>query len=180
MNKLEFFTPLMHKEEYKFLESFLTKDDILLEYGSGAGTIYFSGLVSKVYAIEHDIDWYNVVKTVIDNYDIKNIDLHYIKGIEVENQKTQRHIAFEEYIKSPKERNFEFTKVLVDGRARKYCAQFIAENYDNEDLIVFVHDFNFNNVEGYEDETYFDDILKHYDIIDRVTTGQGIVALKRK
>jgi len=179
MNKFEFFTPLMHKNEYKFIEKFLTPDDILLEYGSGSGSIYFSGLVKKAIAIEHDIDWYNTIKTSIDTFNVTNLDLYHVPGKHVDDQKLYRHIAFEDYIKFPKTHNLEFTKVLVDGRARKHCAAFISEIID-ENVIVFIHDFNHNDVEGYVDEDYFTDILKHFDIVDFEHSGQGIIALKKK
>lgn len=179
MNKFEFFTPLMHKNEYKFLEKFLTPNDILLEYGSGSGSIYFSGLVKKAISIEHDIEWYDTIKKSIDNFNITNLDLYYVPGKHVENQKLFRHIAFEDYIKFPKTQNLEFTKVLIDGRARKHCAEFISEIID-ESIIVFIHDFNFNNVEGYIDEDYFSDILKHFDVVDFESTGRGIIALRKK
>ena len=178
-NKYEFFTPLMHKEEYKFIEKYLNNDDILLEWGAGSSTIYFSGIVKQIISIEHDIDYYQQFKKNIDAFNIQNVSLNYVKGVEVSDNKKFRHIAFKDYIEFPKTNNLKFTKVLIDGRARKHCAKFVYDLID-ENMIVFIHDFNFNNVEGYIDEEYFDDILSKYDIIDRVTTGQGIVALKKK
>ena len=176
-NRFEFFTPLMHKHEYKFIEKYLNRDDVLLEYGSGSGTIYFSGLVDKVISIEHDYHYFNLIKRVIDKYEIDNIDLYHVSGIPVKDQKLERSIAFSDYIKFAE--NFKFTKVLIDGRARKYCAEFISKIID-KDVIVFIHDFNYNNVEGYADDDYWSDILKNYDIFDIETNGQGIVALKKK
>lgn len=176
---LKYFTPLMHKFEYEFIVKFLTKDDVLLEWGSGNGTIYFSNFVNKLISLEHDKDYYEVIKNTIDVYKIENIDLHHIPGVKVEDQKKQRNIAFADYINFPITHNLKFNKVLIDGRARKYCATSICD-YIDYDTIVFIHDFNYNNVEGYEDETYFDDILEKYYIFDRVTDGQGIVALKKK
>ena len=169
----------MHEIEYKFVERFLDDNDVLLEWGSGNGTIYFSTLVKKLISLEHDIDYYSQVKKTIDVFDIKNIDLYHISGTKVENQKLQRHIAFYDYIHFPIVNNMKFNKVLIDGRARKHCAITIYD-YIDEETIVFIHDFNFNNVEGYEDESYFDDILEKYYILDRVTKGRGIVALKKK
>lgn len=179
MNKFDFFTPLMHEFEFKFIENFLQKNDILLEWGSGNGTIYFSSLVKKLISLEHDKDYYDIIKKTIDAYQIKNIDLYYIPGTKVKDQKKERHIAFADYINFPIKNNLKFDKVLIDGRARKHCAISISEYIDYETL-VFIHDFNFNNVEGYEDENYFNDILEKYYIFDQVTKGQGIVALKKK
>jgi len=178
-SELKLFTPLMHEFEYKFIEKYLDHNDTLLEWGSGNGTIYFSALVNKLISIEHDKDYYRIIKNTIDAYDIKNIDLFYVPGIKVKDQKKDRHVAFADYIKFPVVNDIKFNKVLIDGRARKHCAIFISE-YIDENTLVFIHDFNYNNVEGYVDETYFDDILKYYDIFDVVESGQGIVALKKK
>lgn len=179
MNNLFAFKPLMHEFEYKFIENYLKKNDILLEWGSGNGTIYFAAFVKKLISLEHDKDYYDIIKKTIDAFEIKNIDLYHIGGIKVKDQKKERHIAFAEYINYPIVNKMKFDKVLIDGRARKYCAISIAD-YINEDTLVFIHDFNYNNVEGYEDENYFSDILEKYYIFDRVTKGQGIVALKKK
>lgn len=177
--ELKSFTPLMHEFEYKFIEKFLEKTDILLEWGSGNGTIYFSNLVKKIISIEHDKDYYDIIRKTIDAYNIQNLELYHVPGVKVQNQKKERHIAFADYINFPIINNLKFNKVLIDGRARKHCAIAISD-YIDYDTLVFIHDFNFNNVEGYEDENYFNDILEKYYIFDRVTKGQGIVALKKK
>jgi tRNA/tmRNA/rRNA uracil-C5-methylase (TrmA/RlmC/RlmD family) len=179
MNQLESFIPLMYKHEYEFILKYLNKNDVFLEWGSGNGTLYFSTYVNKLISIEHDVDYYNIMKTAIDAYEIKNIELINVPSVAVTDQKSQRHIAFAEYINYPIKNNLKFNKVLIDGRARKFCAITIAD-YIDENTIIFIHDFNFNNVEGYDDESYFDDILSIYDIVERLTEGRGIVSLKKK
>jgi len=169
MNSLEFFTPLMHKDEYTFLEKYLNPNDILLEWGSGNGTLYFSGLVKKVISIEHDIDWYNMIKKVIELFDIKNIEQYHIPA-HTPNPVPCRYAQFKDYIEFPKQNNLQFTKVLIDGRARKYCARSIAD-YINQNCVVFIHDFNRED---------YQKVLKYYDKVDVISSGQGIVALKRK
>lgn len=178
-NKFESFIPLMHKLEYKLVEKYLNKNDILLEWGSGSSTIYFSGLVKGVLSIEHDIDYYNQVKKIVDFYNINNIQLFYVKGNMVVDQKKHRFEAFENYIKLPLDKKLKFTKVLIDGRARKYCAMLISEIISDNELI-FIHDFNYNDVEGYVDDDYFSDILNCYDVIEFERSGQGMVVLKKK
>ena len=51
VNRFESYRPLMNEWEYKFIEKFLVPSDILLEWGSGNSTLYWSGLVSKVISI---------------------------------------------------------------------------------------------------------------------------------
>jgi hypothetical protein len=169
MNKFNFFRPLMHEHEYKFIEKYLKKDDTLLEYGSGNSTIYFSGIVKNVISIEHDIDWINSLKKVINAYDITNIELIY-QAAHSPDPKPCRYEQFKDYIHLPATRKLKFTKALIDGRARKYCAKYLWDIID-ENVIVFIHDFNRSDYQM---------SLKYYDLVDINTDGQGIAALKKK
>lgn len=180
MNKFNFFTPLMYYNEYKLVEKYLNKDDIFLEWGSGNSTIYFSGMVKKLITLEHDKYYWDQTESAIKMFDIKNIEnILIISKVNLRPTKENRYKVFEEYINFPKNNDIEFTKVLIDGRGRKFCALSILDIID-ENVIVFIHDFNHDDVEGYPDDDYFNDILKHYDIVERVLDGRGIVALKKK
>jgi len=168
-NKYDSFIPLMHEHEYEFIEKYLNSDDTLLEFGAGQSTIYFSGIVKKVISIEHDIDWINKINDTIKAYDIKNINLHYVK-YNLPEPIPCRYEQFKDYIEFAKKKKFKFTKVLIDGRARKYCAKSIW-NVIDENIIVFIHDFN---------RPDYQKTLKYYDIIEQSEKGQGIVALRKK
>jgi hypothetical protein len=168
-NKFKSYIPLMNEWEYKFIEKYLTSTDILLEWGSGNSTIYWSGIVSSVISLEHDIDWINDLSKVIDAHEIKNIDLRYIPA-NSPNPIPCRYAQFKDYIHYPVNNNLKFTKVLIDGRARKYCAKYIWDSID-ENVILFIHDFN---------RPDYQMTLKYYDLIDVEWRGQGIAALKKK
>lgn len=168
-NKFDFFVPLMHEPEYKFIEKFLTEDDIFLEWGAGNSTIYFSGLVKQIISVEHNNDWINNIETAIKSYDIKNIKINYVPA----NSPTPnpcRYEQFKDYVEFVNNQKLKFSKVLIDGRARKYCAKSIY-NLIDENVIVFIHDFN---------RPDYKKTLKYYDVIEQVTTGEGIAALKKK
>jgi len=169
MRKFECFRPLMHEHEYKFIEKYLNNSDTLLEWGCGNSTIYFSDIVKNIISIEHDIDWINTLKEVINVYDIKNINLHHIPA-HFPQPIPCRYEQFKDYVEYVKKNKFKFTKVLIDGRARKYCAKSIWD-YIDEETIVFIHDFN---------RPDYQKTLKYYDLIDVNYNGQGIAALKRK
>lgn len=160
----------MAKDEYQFIEKYLNKDDILLEWGCGNSTIYYSGLVKKLISIEHDIDYFNFIKNAINAYNIDNIEQIHIPA-HYPQPNPSRYEQFKDYIEYPSKNNLKFTKVLIDGRGRIYCA-FSIVNMLNENVIVMIHDFN------REEYQY---VLDYYDIVDRIThTRQGIVALKKK
>ena len=168
-NKFESFRPLMHEFEYEFIKKYLNENDILLEWGAGNSTLYWAGVVKKVISVEHDIYWYDKINKIINFYDIKNIELYNIPP-HTPDPIPCRYAQFKDYIEFPKNENFKFTKVLIDGRARKYCAKSIADMIDN-DVIVFIHDFN---------RPDYQKTLDYYDVIEVITEGQGIAALKKK
>lgn len=169
INKYENFIPLMHKLEYELIEKFLTSDDILLEWGSGNSTIYWAGIVKKVITLEHDIIWHDNIKDIIHIYNIDNIQQFRIPAHSPEPIPC-RYAQFKDYIEFPKKEKLKFTKVLIDGRARKYCAKNIVDIID-DDVIVFIHDFN---------RPDYQMTLKYYDPIEIITEGQGIASLKKK
>jgi len=150
--------PWMTNNQIEIIKSYLKPSDIVLEYGIGGSTLYFSKYVKKYLSIEHDFDWFEKIK---NNYKLaKNIELHYCKPnneidlpvwIGKEND-------FLDYINYVDKLNYKiYNKVLIDGRARKFCAKKIL-NYINEYSLVFFHDF-------FERERYHD-ILNYYKIIN--------------
>ena len=174
MNKFNFFSPFMYNDERDFITKYLDRDDILLEWGSGNSTIYFSGIVKKVISIEHDISFFNYVKKTINFYDIDNVDIVLIPSdieVGIKSPNKDNYEEYISYIEYPSKNDLKFTKVLIDGRARNYCASSIL-NMINDNTIVFVHDFN--NIDYHK-------ILDNYDIIDRLSnhSNMGIVSLKK-
>ena len=169
-SKFESFIPLMATDEYQFIEKYLNKNDILLEWGCGNSTIYYSDMVKKLISIEHDIDYFNFIKNAINAYNIKNIkQIHIPAHFPIPNP--TRYEQFKDYIEYPSKNNLKFNKVLIDGRGRIYCA-FSIVNMIDENVIVMIHDFN---------RQEYQYVLDYYDIIERIThTRQGIVALKKK
>jgi hypothetical protein len=167
-NKFDSFIPLMYNDECEFISNFLNDDDILLEWGSGNSTIYWSGLVKKVITIEHHKKYYDFVEKVKNGYGITNIKQIFIPP----NDNLTEYGKFIDYIEYPKNNNIKFTKVLIDGEARNFCAKSIV-NIINENTIVFVHDFN---------NKKYQEILENYSIIKQLSSHEnmGIVALKIK
>jgi hypothetical protein len=178
INRFHFFTPLMHRKEWEFVQRYLDDSHTLFEWGCGGGTLFFSGLVDKLISIEHDQFWYDTIRKNIEAFGANNIDLRLVPST-IKDRTIPRYGQFRHYIEWPVENKINFHRVLIDGRARKECAHAIWK-YINQDVVVFIHDFNFNNPEGYEDLNYHSDILKDYTIIDFEKSGRGIVALKTK
>lgn len=164
-DSLTYYLPMMDDEEVEFILRYLSSDDTLLEYGSGNSTLFFSVFVNKVISIEHDKYWYDILNSV----KLENIEMHFIPNV-INDGSLCRYLEFKDYVNYPIDNKLKFNRVLIDGRARKYCAKQLFQ-YIDEDVIVFIHDFN---------RPDYRKVLKYYDIIDMRTKGRGIVALRKK
>jgi precorrin-6B methylase 2 len=91
-----------------FLSERLKDDFILFEYGSGASTSYFSKKVQTVVSVEHDEQWFNLVKANLTN----NVTLIF------EPLNTNGT-----YCRLIHQFNNKFDIVLVDGRDRVNCVK---------------------------------------------------------
>jgi hypothetical protein len=182
----------MHKDEVKAIESYLKKDFIMLEYGSGGSTSYFPNLVAEYFSIEHDGEWYDTIKSNLP----KNVDFNHIDiGLELGkwgrpskwrrkaksswddllSPESERFKIFEQYITFPKLLRKTFDAVLIDGRARPECAKFIL-GHIHDDSIVFIHDF------WQGKRSYYQVVFEGYDLVEKVTPkrGRSLVVLKKK
>ena len=163
--------PWLADNEFNFLKSFLKKDTIAFEWGSGGSTIELSKYVKEYYSVEHDFKWYNLVLKNIN----KKVRLYYMPP-NVANLKwfpvfkEGNYKDFKDYIETVDligslGKKFDF--VFIDGRARVDCA-LQALPYLSDKAVVFIHDC---------DRSYYWEVLKYYEIVDVV--GR-LIALKKK
>ena len=59
--------PRMFEKQIKIIESYLSEKHIMLEYGAGGSTFHFSKFVQKYVSIEHDENWYEKLKNLVNN-----------------------------------------------------------------------------------------------------------------
>ena len=147
-------TPFMTSDEISFIEKEYNKNDIVLEWGSGGSTIQFSKLVKKYYSIEHDREWYDKVNSVKP----ENVSYFFVAQNLPRTFPTKKE-EFIDYIKYINKLNVKkFDIILIDGRARAYCAKE-ALNYIDKNSKVIVHDWERAEYKG---------ILQDYDIISQI------------
>jgi len=167
--------PWMSEEEIKLIEKYLKPEHTALEWGSGGSTAHFAKYVKYWHSIEHNREWYEKVK----DSKPENVSLHYVGP---DHRMKQRHGVsskwpinenFRVYANYPTTLDTKFDIVLVDGRARKWCALEIMRCIKN-DSVVFIHDFWMRADRNYHD------VFEYFDVIDKVTTGQSLVALRLK
>jgi len=165
--------PWMSKEVIKSIKSYLNKNQVFFEWGAGGSTIEFSKYVKRYYSVEHDFEWYNLVKNRLKKK--ANVKIYYLPPC-TENLKwfpifnEGKYTDFKNYVRFVNNiglLGIKFDVVLIDGRARVDCAIEVLP-YLSKDAIVFIHDF---------DRQYYWKVLKYYEIVDIV---DNLVELRRK
>ena len=161
----------MNTNQIDLIASYLDSTHLMLEYGAGGSTIYFSQYVKKYISIEHDINWITKLK---EQKLPSNVELYYCAP----NNNLQlpvwegKYQDFENYINYvdllPYKR---YDRVLIDGRARQYCAKKIL-NFIDQISIVFVHDF-------FERNKYLS-VLNDYILIDKEDREKPTLAIFKK
>jgi len=127
--------PWMDDSEILLILKHLYYTDTMLEWGSGGSTNYFPHFVNKYYSIEHDDEWASKMTNLPSN-----VEYHKISWDSPRTIPTQRS-QFETYISHIDKLGVDkFDKILIDGRARGWCAEY-ALNYLHKDSIIFIHDF---------------------------------------
>ena len=170
MNKDIELVPWMDDNEIEFLLSLLKPTDVMLEWGCGGSTLCFSKAVKEYYSIEHNEEWYKKISDHLKENE--NIFMYHIPT-DIPRKLKFGPSSYHEFVTYINHVDFidkKFDKVLIDGRARQWCAEKV-KNYLNDDAIVFLHDF------GKPDRERYNSVLNHYIVINKVGT---LVALKKK
>lgn len=144
----------MTSPEINMIQKYLSDDMIVLEWGSGGSTLYFPRYVKRYFSIEHNKHWYEKGT----NAKPDNCTIYWVKENAPRTRPTKRK-EFKDYVEYIHCLGIEkFDAVLIDGRARIYCA-FEVKPYLKEDSIIFLHDCH---------RKEYKEIYEHYDEIDKV------------
>ena len=133
--------------------SFLAKNTIFFEYGSGCSTFIAKYYTKKSYAVEGNIKWYNIginngLKDILLFKDLKCDGTGRLLSYPGKKSKLKDWKQFFQAYK--KEYNADV--ILIDGRFRVACGLDIFNKIRN-DTIVLIHDYinikNYHILENY-------------------------------
>lgn len=112
-------TPAMSEETVKFIESIITRDMRILEFGSGGSTIWFAKRAKKVISFEHQKDWYLAVKERLNKRGHNNVSLN-LRPRYLYKMKPRIYGRFDIILVDPKARNKD-NEII---QSRLLCAKF--------------------------------------------------------
>lgn len=164
-------TPMdMTAKEFGFISSILNEDDTVLEYGSGSSTLYFSKYVKNYYSIEHVKAWYDTVSSQVQN----NTKIFHVEcffrdnNIHCDYSSEDHKLKWQPYFKKVHELPCgKYNKILIDGRARAYCAVEVLEYLDVNGLLM-IHDYTHRS----KYHNIVESLYKKINIIDSLAVFQ--------
>jgi hypothetical protein len=107
-----------------FITDRLSKEFTVFEFGSGNSTLFFAGKVKEVISVEHNIEWYNKLKSKMPG----NTNLILSKSD-----------SMEDYIAAIEQSSQEFDLIIIDGIHRVDCC-VSAPNYLTDKGIIILDD----------------------------------------
>lgn len=139
-------------DEQNLLFSAITKDSIVLEWGSGKSTPAIAKRCKKLVSIEHNLQWMQDVRKMLEAENITNVlQLHVERNHEEMPGHDGTHRDYAHYVQLPlklaKERDLQFDIIFIDGRARVACSQ-VASQILTDGGFIFIHDYK-NPAEEY-------------------------------
>ena len=163
--------PLLTKS---FIEHFIAQDlsdKVLLEFGSGKSTIFWSSYFDKIYSYESNINWFNEIKKHLN----KNVELVLVNDKDIlQNMELVIHVKNSDYIiidnDSKPISRFEYARfvlhhkkedsqiILDNGTWQLSAYKFLQDNF-------FCRDFPGTNTEDQDTVTtlFFERKTKKYD-----------------
>ena len=142
-------TPNIHPKEIELVQSYCSKDTIMLEYGCGGSTTIFPRYVKKYYSIEHNLDWFWNENIYIELLKISgglNRIIHYrnMIGSELSDNlctdlQTRKRFHYKQLIKSGKINVRDGVIRLIEELARDDIEQIIVTTSGRDSLEPFLH-----------------------------------------
>ena len=115
------------------------KNITAFEYGSGASTVWLAKRVKQLYSVEHNKEWYGVVKKYISGY--SNINYKLIEPDKFISQEylssKEQRVSFFNYVHEINNFNNKFDLIVIDGRARNACLKVALKNLKKNGIIIF-------------------------------------------
>ena len=149
------------------LKKIVRPDMEVFEYGSGGSTLFWASRVKKVVSVEHDKEWYEILKGQLDAGQSARIEYLLIEPQSdpgfgkkrfqnpddyVSSDEHYKGMSFERYVKAiDSYPDNHFDVIIVDGRARPSCIKHALPKLkrngwlvvDNSDRSYYLEPFSF-------------------------------------
>lgn len=124
--------PWLSSSANSILDSYLTKDDVGLEFGSGRSTVWFAERIAHLTTVEHDESWAEIVRQLLQKTKCTNVEYHLLSTDAKDNEGANS--PYVSVIDTFEDVSLDFC--LVDGSHREFCALKVLEKIRPGGLLV--------------------------------------------
>jgi len=124
--------PWLTRSANNILDSYLTKSDVGLEFGSGRSTVWFAKHIAHLTSVEHDESWGVIVRQLLQKTKCTNVEYHLLSTEAKDNEETNS--PYVSVIDTFDDVSLDFC--LVDGLQREFCALRVLEKIRPGGLLV--------------------------------------------
>lgn len=140
--------PWLSPTSILFLNKYLTKEMIGAEFGSGSSTLFLASRISKLYSVEHNKDWYDLIQEKLKLFNYSNVDYRFVTQndkadfikdtfeLEQSNDFDIRrdYVNYFKALNDIKDHSLDFA--IVDGRARTECCLEILPKIKKDGMLI--------------------------------------------
>lgn len=171
--------PHLSNNDLNLFYSYLDKATVYFEYGSGGSTYQASirDNIVKIYSVESDITWHNVLKDTINNNKVEYIYNEMDTkpnnwGNPGVNSTSLQKINYSNSIRNiTKKEQESIDLILIDGRFRVACCLKCFDVISDECLICF---------DDFLNRQQYHIVLDYYDIIEKTIDNRMVIIKKKK
>ncbi|MBO75983.1 MAG: hypothetical protein CME17_01010 [Gemmatimonadetes bacterium] len=130
--------PWISKEAIARLDELLTPDMVGIEWGSGAGTIWYASRLKFLHTYEHEKVWVDKLQLYVDRYAVDpNVTIHHAPATQEGDSQFLGNDGryYEQYsmaLGSPDKADV----IFVDGRARSACLKTAIQKLSSGGVLV--------------------------------------------
>jgi hypothetical protein len=103
----------------EYLNNMDFSQKIIFEYGSGNSSSYWAKKAKKVFSIEHDKDWYEIIKSNLS-----------------ENQSIELSFSENDYLEAISKVSEKIDVIIIDGIIREKCAKLVESYLSNDGIVI--------------------------------------------
>ena len=160
--------PWLSPTSILFFKKYLEKDMVGAEFGSGSSTLFFAPRILKLYSVEHNEEWYNLINEKLKGLNCSNVDYRFVlqndesdfvdDAFDLEKKGDfeirRDYVNYFRALNDIEDHSLDF--VIVDGRARTECCHEILPKIKQGGILILDnserkrYDLVFEQLKDYE------------------------------
>jgi len=140
--------PWLSPTSILFFKKYLKSEMVGAEFGSGSSTLFFAPRISKLYSVEHNKEWYDLICNKLKESGLNNVDYRFVLQNDKDDFKNasfhledsgdyevrRDYVNYFRALNDIEDASLDFA--IVDGRARTECCMEILPKIKKGGILI--------------------------------------------